>query len=470
MEDFSEAWAANQYSIKISRFFSARFFVQFLVVASCFLALSFPTVWSYRKYRDWMVCTVINDVNHGRHEQDTTFDLNPTCYRQFLKSTSGRKAMKSVQTYLDNKLANSSKSNDIENIFQCQLSENYELIFQASAYFEHFWEHFPHFSEAILRIYSVVLWQEKLFPRLKNDRVCMQKLSVGLESIDFWSKFLHKNGYNRQLSTHIADLLGVPIIEGRGCATKIAAAPPSKIIVPITREDRYFLHPLDALLLSSFILKLDPCRIFHSGIEVAIKPLNLLVVSRKNDRQIQNVEELMQFLFRQQIVDTNDVEMIAFEGKSFIQQATIMERTDLIIASHGAALNNLIFMKPCSIVIEFLPFLYNRGSYFERLAVSSDIIHLSTMQTPDQTIRKQHYWFPWSKCYKYLVKYSNMKEYDAEEIALECSSDDVCRHCARDAKYINIDLNILGKLLQEGIQRRRKCLLEHPIYSPKHNR
>jgi len=54
-----------------------------------------------------------------------------------------------------------------------------------------------------------------------------------------------------------------------------------------------------------------------------------------------------------------DVKLIANPSGSFVDQAREMHSADIIIASHGAALTNIAFIRSCTAVLELFPF----GSY-----------------------------------------------------------------------------------------------------------
>ena len=111
--------------------------------------------------------------------------------------------------------------------------------------------------------------------------------------------------------------------------------------------------------------------------------LQFTLGQRKWARKFTNVPE-MQSAIRNFQSSTNahnttfNVSVVDFEGMSLIQQIKLMRATDVIISVHGAGLTNIAFMKPCSIIIEVMPFgldIPRPDLYFKKLAASVDVLH-----------------------------------------------------------------------------------------------
>lgn len=64
-----------------------------------------------------------------------------------------------------------------------------------------------------------------------------------------------------------------------------------------------------------------------------------------------------------------------FEKKTFHQQARLMRNADIVITIHGAAMTNIVFLKPCSIVIEVFPWVYHSPDYYGGLAKRAGLLH-----------------------------------------------------------------------------------------------
>ena len=66
-----------------------------------------------------------------------------------------------------------------------------------------------------------------------------------------------------------------------------------------------------------------------------------------------------------------DAKLVANPSGSFVDQAREMHSADIIIASHGAALTNLAFIRPCTAVLELFPFGYYIG-FFQPLVLAGE--------------------------------------------------------------------------------------------------
>jgi hypothetical protein len=73
--------------------------------------------------------------------------------------------------------------------------------------------------------------------------------------------------------------------------------------------------------------------------------------------------------------DEHTASVVNFEKKSFHQQAKIMRSSDIFINVHGAAMTNIVFLKPCSIVIEIFPWSYHSPEYYSGLAKRAGLIY-----------------------------------------------------------------------------------------------
>lgn len=60
----------------------------------------------------------------------------------------------------------------------------------------------------------------------------------------------------------------------------------------------------------------------------------------------------------------------SFNGYTLYEQAYIMHHADIIYSPHGAQLSNLIYIRPCTVIVEFFPRAYY-VQFFQPLAVSA---------------------------------------------------------------------------------------------------
>mmetsp|Transcript_56917 Transcript_56917/g.112110 ORF Transcript_56917/g.112110 Transcript_56917/m.112110 type:complete len:392 (+) Transcript_56917:94-1269(+) len=125
------------------------------------------------------------------------------------------------------------------------------------------------------------------------------------------------------------------------------------------------VHPLDLFRLTSFVLKLSPCRLVNQGARLLSEPTRITIIDRSNDRMIQNIKNVRQTLRRRWGRSKEiTVKVFHLEGLSMLEQARIMEATDVLLLAHGAAMTNAVFLSPCAVILEILPYGYNAEDYF----------------------------------------------------------------------------------------------------------
>jgi capsular polysaccharide biosynthesis protein len=83
--------------------------------------------------------------------------------------------------------------------------------------------------------------------------------------------------------------------------------------------------------------------------------------------------------------------VVQFEGMSFHEQAVWWSRQTVVIAAHGAALTNSVFLRPQSIVMEIFPSNYYICAFFQTLVQESGSIHLEWYKEPTKIEALQHY-------------------------------------------------------------------------------
>ena len=230
----------------------------------------------------------------------------------------------------------------------------------------------------------------------------------------------------------------------------------------------WFLHPSDGAWLTSHVLNIDICSHFRTR----SKAVRAVVLQRHNYRSILNLPEIeseIQSISR----NTGDISMstVLFDSMSFKEQAEAMFSTDLLISVHGAGLTNIVFMKPCSVVIEILPFgfvgpgkehLLKLGGYFGALARSSDLIFLHYMESKSNSILKDSARFPGNgkMCRDVYPPITD----DMDVASNECMETIFCRSCVKQSNlYVN--RTVLRRLVVEGLRSREKCRMTHPAFS-----
>jgi len=78
-------------------------------------------------------------------------------------------------------------------------------------------------------------------------------------------------------------------------------------------------------------------------------------------------------------------EVVFFENASFHEQISMMQETNVVVASHGAGVANLLFLRPGSVLVEVLPFGI-KASPFADLARLYDVVRLPLTAMPDDDV------------------------------------------------------------------------------------
>ena len=168
--------------------------------------------------------------------------------------------------------------------------------------------------------------------------------------------------------------------------------------------------------------------------------LRLRLINRRQSRVVINADEIfgeinhMRTQWNLSLPLIEDI--LLFESMSFEQQAYFMNDTDIIIAPHGAGLINMLFMRPCSIVIEILPRGYENHC-FENIAMASGVIRKVIVNHLNETV----------------VTDESCK--DNAELQINCAK----------THNMRITWNRLKPLIEKSLRERAHCVRLHPLYA-----
>ena len=114
---------------------------------------------------------------------------------------------------------------------------------------------------------------------------------------------------------------------------------------------------------------------FPSSAEDPTSKVRVLVLDRaKTNRPFANAAQLVEVVRGYGIAVTY-MDGDGYEKLTFSEQARLFNRHQLVIAAHGAALSNMVFMPPRSVVIE----VYPRGSWkpgYAKIAAALGHVHI----------------------------------------------------------------------------------------------
>ena len=125
-------------------------------------------------------------------------------------------------------------------------------------------------------------------------------------------------------------------------------------IDPQYQADRWFVSRLDSFRLRRHII--SPSVINEMSPFKQNDTINkIFILNRQNNRYILNLDDIL--IYFKNYYYFVDLSVSYFENSTLEEQAEQMYSTDILISPHGAGLANIMFMRPCSIVIELFPWV-----------------------------------------------------------------------------------------------------------------
>ncbi|GJQ08441.1 hypothetical protein GpartN1_g232.t1 [Galdieria partita] len=131
------------------------------------------------------------------------------------------------------------------------------------------------------------------------------------------------------------------------------------------------------------------------------KPIQVTILSRRanNARTLIGADNFAENIRKLQVTKdskkqqkichiTFRCEIVYFEEMTFLEQISVMQKTDILIAAHGAGNTNIVFLPENSVVIEIYPFAY-KANIFEELARKYLLRYDSLIAEPDTKSFKQ---------------------------------------------------------------------------------
>jgi hypothetical protein len=277
------------------------------------------------------------------------------------------------------------------------------------------------------------------------------------------------------------------------------------------------VHPSDAFLIASHVLRADPCRLvgsardlvdeksslalsqlsmkYPSSIPETINPLDednslctsgrifpeITIIQRKFSRLIKNLHpttrtvskfhQVLTSLYRAQgkcVPPQNySSKVVSFEHLPFIEQARVMERTDILITAHGAAEANVVFMRPCGVVLEIFPYGYGWEFFYNPFFRTLQILHESwhDMTLDSKSMGKD--------CTEFLLNITSVEAESRNTSYMTLSHEFAQNHpgteshrgrtCLRRQSVI-INQTRLWEGLVWAVKARAQCLSTHPMF------
>lgn len=102
-------------------------------------------------------------------------------------------------------------------------------------------------------------------------------------------------------------------------------------------------------------------------------PLKIRLVNRGGGRKLLNPDGMLATL--QKAFPQHQVTLKYLDDATFDDKVDFYSQTDVLISPHGSQLTGIMFMHPCSAVVELFPHLYYTENYFSSLAKLSGLVH-----------------------------------------------------------------------------------------------
>lgn len=113
--------------------------------------------------------------------------------------------------------------------------------------------------------------------------------------------------------------------------------------------------------------------------------LKIGLLNRRGGRKLLNSDGMLAAL--QKAFPHHQVTLKYFDDVSFEEQVHYFSHIDVLISPHGSQLVGIMFMHPCSAILELFPHHYYTPNYFSSLAKLSGLLHtnwyVSNEDVPD---------------------------------------------------------------------------------------
>ena len=120
----------------------------------------------------------------------------------------------------------------------------------------------------------------------------------------------------------------------------------------------------------------------------------------------------------------------------------------------------MVWMKPCSIIIELFPVGFYLPNYFDGLSTSVYLIKYPYQVSFHSTVRSKLL-TKRPVCKQYYEKlYNNIYNNDM------CIDNGECRSCTRGADGVIVNTTIIQSIIYEMMIKRKTCIKQHPLYQP----
>lgn len=223
--------------------------------------------------------------------------------------------------------------------------------------------HPPHFIQELGRCFSFWRSRPNQKPVLKVPRFQFHRFLVNNPE-QFKEKFRFSQGILEGLKSGI-DLLVVKDIDGPSVSTQ-QFLEVDHYVSPFamsSREDAVAFRDIYVSNVKTTVLEESKSK----------DSLRIVILNREKTRRLDNPERILTAL--KNAYPQHAVILKYFEDASFEEQVNFLSKADVVISPTGAQLTGMMFMEPCSAVLELFPNLYYTPYYFNSLATVFGLVH-----------------------------------------------------------------------------------------------
>ena len=201
---------------------------------------------------------------------------------------------------------------------------------------------------------------------------------------------------------------------------------------------------------------------FGSAVASFSRPRVLVVQRQTGGRRLRNLEALTRTLAAVEVAQRADdsawsaleLAAVTFEAAALRAQVRDVARATVLVAAHGAALTNLVWLPPGALVVELAPPLYEAPRYFGALACET-AVELSSLRDANhsrvKSAQRDEAAGGGRRCG--LRPPRNATEAALAETRAACMGDYLCRQCARRAP-VTADPHAVRSVVVQHLRKR----------------
>jgi hypothetical protein len=168
--------------------------------------------------------------------------------------------------------------------------------------------------------------------------------------------------------------------------------------------------------------------------------------------------------------DSESSSQHVYHATTVFEQIERMHNIDIVIAPHGAAITNVIFLKPCSVLIEIYPWNYLPISFFHRFTTASGVLHYPIIVRAESTVIHPTVHAHYSDIFQtnFTALFHTNDSFSTHERQTTINAlckvyVHQCNYAFRDITGFHVNITELLSVVDKALEDRWQCLLTHPF-------